>query len=76
MRVASIDMRNANSMCPSGLRRIVEGSHTLCARNREELGCSSAVFSIEGVQYKWQDNWLPEKEPRCLSPFHQWSNNS
>ena len=43
MRVASID-----EWCPSGLRRIVEGSHTLCARNQ---GCSSAVFPVEGVQY-------------------------
>ena len=51
LRVASIDMRDGNSMCSTGLRRIVEGSHTLCARNREDLGCSSAVFPIEGVQY-------------------------
>ena len=49
MRVTSIDTRDANCMCPSGLRKIVEGSHTLCARNREDPGCSSAVFPVESV---------------------------
>ena len=53
MRVASIDMTNSSNECgcPSGLRTIVEGSHTLCAMNINGAGCSSTVFPVEGVQY-------------------------
>ena len=53
MRVASIDMTNSSNECgcPSGLRTIVEGSHTLCAMNINGHGCSSTVFPVEGVQY-------------------------
>ena len=50
MRVASIDMTDSISTCPSGLDTIVEGSHTLCSRNTD-TGCSSTVFPVEGVQY-------------------------
>ena len=50
MRVASIDMTDSNDTCPPGLNTIVEGSHTLCARNTE-TGCSSTVLPVCGVQY-------------------------
>ena len=71
MRVASIDMRDTNSMCPSGLRRIVEGSHTLCARNREDLGCSSAVFPVEGVQYSKICGKIIGYQRRTPDAFHR-----
>ena len=51
MRVASIDMTECGSECPSGLRTIVEGSHRVCAMNIDGAGCSSVVFQVDGVQY-------------------------
>ena len=51
MRVASIDMTDPSSTCPSGLRTIFEGSHRLCAMNIDNAGCSSAILPVEGVQY-------------------------
>ena len=51
MRVASVNMTEAGSQCPSGLRTIVESSHRLCAMNIDGAGCSSAILPVEGVQY-------------------------
>ena len=51
MRVASINMTDPSSTCPSGLRTIFEGSHRLCAMDIDGGGCSSVVFPVEGVQY-------------------------
>ena len=50
MRVASIDMTNASSTCPSGLRTL-NSPRRLCAMNTESRGCSSAVLPVQGVQY-------------------------
>jgi hypothetical protein len=50
MRVASIDMTDPSSTCPSGLRTL-QSPRRLCAINSDEAGCSSAVFPVYGVQY-------------------------
>ena len=44
MRLAKIDMSDPNSVCPHGLKTIVEDGHTLCAVNKQDRGCSSAMF--------------------------------
>ena len=51
MRVASVNMTDPSSTCPSGLRTILEGSRRLCAMNIDGIGCSSAILPVEGVQY-------------------------
>ena len=49
MRLASIDMTDTSSNCPSGLRTLTS-PHRLCAKNNG-AGCSSVVFPVQGVQY-------------------------
>ena len=50
MRVASIDMTDTSSTCPSGLRTLTS-PRRLCAMNTDSPGCSSAVLPVQGVQY-------------------------
>ena len=50
MRLASIDMTDTSSNCPSGLRTLTS-PHRLCAKNIDGAGCSSFVFPVQGVQY-------------------------
>ena len=50
MRVASIDMTDTSSTCPSGLRTLTS-PRRLCAKNAYSPGCSSAVLPVQGVQY-------------------------
>ena len=50
MRVASIDMTDPSSRCPSGLRTITR-PRRLCSRNIDWPGCSRAFLPIHGVQY-------------------------
>ena len=50
MRVASIDMNETNSTCPSGLRTLTS-PRRLCAMNINGGGCSSAVLPVQGVDY-------------------------
>ena len=72
MRVASIDMTECGSECPSGLRTIVEGSHRLCAKNTDGGGFSSVVFPVEGVQYSRVCGKIigyQQKTPDGLWPF-------
>ena len=50
MRVASIDMTDTSSTCPSGLRTLTSPCR-LCAKNIYCGGCSSVVFPVQGVEY-------------------------
>ena len=50
MRLASIDITDISSNCPSGLRTITS-PRRLCAKNNDGAGCSSVVFPVQGVQY-------------------------
>ena len=50
MRVASINMSDSNSVCPSGLKTL-ETPQRLCAIENDGPGCSSAIFPIHGIQY-------------------------
>ena len=49
MRVASIDMNDTSSTCPSGLKTLTSPQR-VCANNTAS-GCSSTVFSVQGVEY-------------------------
>ena len=50
MRVASIDMTDTSSTCPSGLRTFTR-PFKVCTRNNDDEGCSSAMFPVQGVEY-------------------------
>ena len=72
MRVASIDMTDPSSTCPSGLRTIFEGSHRLCALNINGAGCSSTVLPVEGVQYSQVCGKIigyQQKTPDAFGPY-------
>ena len=49
MRLASIDMTDTSSNCPSGLRTLTS-PRRLCAKNIDGAGCSSVVFPVQGVK--------------------------
>ena len=50
MPVTKIDMRNTSDSCPHGLKTLTQ-PRRLCAMNIAGGGCSSASFSVQGVQY-------------------------
>ena len=50
MRVASIDMTDSSSRCPSALKTITS-PRRLCAKGIDGPGCSSVVFPVQGVEY-------------------------
>ena len=74
MRLASIDMTNTSSNCPSGLRTLTS-PHRLCAKNINGAGCSSAVFPVQGVQYSRVCGKIigyQQKTPDAFNPYiHQ-----
>ena len=50
MPVAKLNMRNTSDSCPHGLKTLTQ-PRRLCAMNIAGAGCSSASFSVQGVQY-------------------------
>ena len=50
MRVASINMTDTSSTCPSDLKTLTS-PRRLCAKKIGGPGCSSAVLPVQGVQY-------------------------
>ena len=50
MKVASINMSDSNSTCPTGLKTL-ETPQRLCAIENDGPGCSSAIFPVHGIQY-------------------------
>ena len=50
MRVASIDMNDTGSTCPSGLRTLTS-PRRLCRKSIDGQGCSSVVFPVQGIEY-------------------------
>ena len=49
MRVAHLDMKNSSQHCPSGLR--MQEGHRRCVRNTEARGCTSVIYSTNGIAY-------------------------
>ena len=50
MRVASINMNDTSSTCPSGLMNLTS-PRRLCAINTNGAGCSFVMFPLKGIQY-------------------------
>ena len=51
MRIANVDMRNNHSQCPPGLVYNVTEGRRLCRKPNLAPGCSSTIFSTQGVEY-------------------------
>ena len=53
MRIANVDMRKNHSQCPPGqlVYNVTEGRR-LCRKPSLAPGCSSTVFSVQGVRYE------------------------
>ena len=53
MRIADVDIRNTNeSQCPPGLVYNVTEGRRLCRKSSLAPGCSSTIFSTQGVEYQ------------------------
>ena len=52
MRIANVNMRNKRSQCPSGLVYSVTEGRRLCRKPSLAPGCSSTIFSTQGVRYE------------------------
>ena len=52
MRIANVDMRNNHSQCPPGLVYSVTEGRRLCRKPSLAPGCSSTIFSTQGVKYR------------------------
>ena len=50
MRVASINMTDTSSTCPSGLKTLTDPIRR-CAMNINSIGCSSTMLSVQGIEY-------------------------
>ena len=50
MRVASIDMTDTSSTCPSGLRTLTS-PRRLCAMNVSGPACTSTMLPLHGIEY-------------------------
>ena len=72
MRLASIDMTDTSSNCPSGLRTITS-PRRLCAKNIDGAGCSSIVFLVQGVKYSRVSGKIigyQHKSPDAFWPYN------
>ena len=73
MRLASINMTDRSHQCPSGLRTLEE-PRRLCAMNTDSPGCSSTVFSVQGVQYSRVCGKIigyQQKTPDAFDPYNR-----
>ena len=50
MRVASINMTDTSTTCPSGLKTLTDPIRR-CAMNINSIGCSSTMLSVQGIEY-------------------------
>ena len=73
MRVASIDMTDTSSTCPSGLRTLTS-PRRLCAKNIHGPGCSSAVLPVQGVQYSRVCGKIIGYQQSSTDAFHRFIN--
>ena len=71
MQVANIDMSNHAETCPAGLRMLTSPKR-LCGINSDGPGCSSAVFSVQGIEYSRVCGKIigyQQKSPDAFSPY-------
>ena len=72
MPVTKIDMRNTSDSCPHGLKTLTQPKR-LCAMNIAGAGCSSASFSVQGVQYSRVCGKIigyQQKSPDAFGPYY------
>ena len=70
MRVASINMTDTSSTCPSGLRTLTS-PRRLCAMNTDDPACSSAVFPVQGIQYSQVCGKVIGYQDKTPDAFHR-----
>ena len=74
MRVTKLDMRNTSDSCPHGLKTFTQ-PRRLCAMNIAGAGCSSASFSVQGVQYTRVCGKIIGYQQRTPDAFGPYYNN-
>ena len=52
MQVAKLDMTNSSHQCPPGTRLRSDLSKRLCGIDQDGPGCTSAIFTVHGVEYR------------------------
>ena len=71
MRVASIDMTDTSSTCPSGLRTLTT-PRRLCGKSAFGPACSSAVLPVQGVQYSRVCGKIIGYQQGSVDAFHRY----
>ena len=51
MQVAKLDMTNSSHQCPPGTTQRTYQTKRLCGRGITSTGCSSTMFSVNGIKY-------------------------
>ena len=70
MRVASINMTDSSSTCPSGLKSLTS-PRRLCAKNTDGAGCSSVVFPLKGIEYSQVCGKVVGYQDKSPDAFHR-----
>ena len=74
MRVTRLNMTNSNHTCPAGLKLLTTPKR-LCTRNIDGGGCSSATFSLHGMQYTHVCGKIIGYQYKSLNAFHSFYHN-
>ena len=72
MKIASLNMTTAGSTCPPGLRTLQE-PQPLCAMNTDGPGCSSTMFSLQGIEYSRVCGKIIGYQQKTVDAFHPYS---
>ena len=72
MKIVSLNMTTGGSTCPPGLRTL-QDPQPLCAKNIHGPGCSSAVFSVQGVQYSRVCGKIIGYQQKTVDAFYPYS---
>ena len=70
MRVASINMTDTSSTCPSGLRTTTSPPR-LCAKDISDPGCSSSMLQVQGIQYSQVCGKIIGYQDKTPDAFHR-----
>ena len=70
MRLASINMTDTSSTCPSGLMALTSPRRRCASVNRTR-GCHSTVFSLEGIEYSQVCGKIIGYQDKTPDGFHQ-----
>ena len=73
MRVASINMNDTSTTCPSGLKNLTS-PRRVCGSVGDRPGCSSAVFPLHGIEYTGVCGKIIGYQKGAPDAFHRSSN--